>query len=89
MGKLFRVIFCGKGHFVSSFDYTKQYLQQESTQFLFEQCSYDHLEDKLKGLFDSSRSTIVMSFLTKMLMLLFHLWGRSLNLSFLKRTISN
>jgi hypothetical protein len=58
MGKLFRVIFCGKGHFVSSYEYTKQYLQHESTQFLFEQCSYDHLEERLQGLFDLSLTMI-------------------------------
>lgn len=46
-----KVIFCGKGHFVSSYQYTKEYLENESTKFIIEQCSYDNLDEQLKGTF--------------------------------------
>lgn len=44
-----KIVFCGKGHFVSSYEYTKEYLQNESINLVVEQCQYDNLEDRLKG----------------------------------------
>jgi hypothetical protein len=48
--RLFRIVFCGKGHFVSSFEYTKDYFRSEPFHLIIEQCSYDNLEERLKGL---------------------------------------
>lgn len=52
--RTYRIVFCGQGHFLSSFEYTKEYLQSESLHLIFQQCSYDNLEERLKGFLSSS-----------------------------------
>ena len=56
--RTYRIVFCGQGHFLSSFEYTKEYLQSESLHLIFQQCSYDNLEERLQGLWDAVQYTV-------------------------------